>query len=511
MENEISDIEHKAQEPTKVSYVPNSSNSYQHRRDILLGAKLLCICDLSYKNSLLEDTEEIRKKEATWIEKLKIKEYEVWNHRDDSTNEIVTQAITGVIHNLSDEYSTPAPFVCVRGTQCFDDMKANFQSLSTVEFTTSKDHFVGRTGWGFTRKLEALLDLKLLSWCVSKADEYKCLLLCGHSLGGGIASLLSAELRYDYPATFDKYPLKLVTFGCPRVFDKETAQVIDQKGLNYRHVRFLNDADIITMLPLAKLPPLYHTGEPYYATDDTDGFQPVDSSRRFDFSSEPVNTSREDMIEMIDQTLRFASGLGEPHYIAVAGGYMDRIINSNVYKEAVKSLPDLYRQSFESLPYDIPPPDELRDQQKRRLAENKLKALEFLKRDPLEEFKKTIDSVLPPPPSLPTLPLPSLPLLSSFKYSSSADESVEVLKNEVIGVESIQSNTMSSSDTSLVKPIDDDEVVEESENEHIEVKSVTHNSKPLSILSISLSLYLYFILIIMATASSGAAKWRNFS
>jgi len=100
---------------------------------------------------------------------------------------------------------------------------------------------------------------------------------------------------------------------------------------------------------------------------------------------------------------------------------MDRIINSNVYKEAVKSLPDLYRQSFESLPYDIPPPDELREVKMKKLAEDKKKALEFFSTDHLEEFKKAVNSVLPPQPSFPPLPtLPPLPPLPPFSPLSTA-------------------------------------------------------------------------------------------
>eukprot|EP00607_Mallomonas_marina_P000437 CAMPEP_0182437184 /NCGR_PEP_ID=MMETSP1167-20130531/84867_1 /TAXON_ID=2988 /ORGANISM="Mallomonas Sp, Strain CCMP3275" /LENGTH=454 /DNA_ID=CAMNT_0024629999 /DNA_START=102 /DNA_END=1467 /DNA_ORIENTATION=+ len=430
-------------------------NDIQYKNDILLAAKLLCICDLSYKNSLLTDTEDVRNKEQLWIEKLQITEYQVWNHIPDSSKDIATQLITGVISNLSPEYPNPIPFVCVRGTQGYDDVQADVQSAITADLISSKGEVIGSTGMGFVRKLEALLDLQLLSWCVNKAEEYQGLLLCGHSLGGAVSSLISAELRYDYPATFDKYPLKLVTFGCPRVFDKETAQVIDHKGLNYRHIRFVNDADmgcprvfdketaqvidhkglnyrhirfvndadIVTMLPFNKMELRYHSGEPYFATEESNGFYPIPLSHQFDFSPEPpsdLEVTVHGSIHMIDQALRFAAGGGEPHFIAVAGGYMDRIINSNVYKEAVKSLPDLYRESFESLPYDIPPPDELREVKMKRLAEDKKKALEFFSKDHLEEFKKAVNSVLPPPPNFPTLPtLPPRPPFAPLNAASS--------------------------------------------------------------------------------------------
>ena len=63
------------------------------------------------------------------------------------------------------------------------------------------------------------------------------LLITGHSLGAGLATLVAATLR-------DRQP-KLITFGSPRVGDAAFARLIDPKSV----ARFVNCCDLVTRVP----------------------------------------------------------------------------------------------------------------------------------------------------------------------------------------------------------------------------------------------------------------------
>ena len=83
------------------------------------------------------------------------------------------------------------------------------------------------------------------------------LLVCGHSLGGSMASLLAVEMYTEFLGSF---PIHLVTFGGVRVFERSVAAslpVKDAKLLQFRHLRFVNQGDII---PAMLKDFLYHTG-----------------------------------------------------------------------------------------------------------------------------------------------------------------------------------------------------------------------------------------------------------
>lgn len=65
--------------------------------------------------------------------------------------------------------------------------------------------------------------------------------LTGHSLGGAIASIAAAEI--DIPTLAGVY-----TFGQPRSFEAAAAAVFDNR-LAGRHVRFVNNRDLVTRIP----------------------------------------------------------------------------------------------------------------------------------------------------------------------------------------------------------------------------------------------------------------------
>lgn len=63
------------------------------------------------------------------------------------------------------------------------------------------------------------------------------ILITGHSLGAGLATLVAADLR-------DRHP-RLITFGSPRVGDADFASVIDGDSV----ARFVNCCDLVTRVP----------------------------------------------------------------------------------------------------------------------------------------------------------------------------------------------------------------------------------------------------------------------
>ena len=68
--------------------------------------------------------------------------------------------------------------------------------------------------------------------------------LCGHSLGGALATLAAAHLK---DAEFEI--AGICTIGQPRVGDKDFAHDYEQSGLNAKHVRVAHIRDPVTRVP----------------------------------------------------------------------------------------------------------------------------------------------------------------------------------------------------------------------------------------------------------------------
>lgn len=72
--------------------------------------------------------------------------------------------------------------------------------------------------------------------------------VAGHSLGGALANLFSAQMVNDYPGSEDAIG-GVYTFGQPRVGDLQYAQFVNEK-MGQRFFRFVNGNDLIPRLPL---------------------------------------------------------------------------------------------------------------------------------------------------------------------------------------------------------------------------------------------------------------------
>ena len=77
----------------------------------------------------------------------------------------------------------------------------------------------------------------------SKAVGYE-VLICGHSLGGAVATLCAYELACQYLKT----SILLVTFGSPRTVNTEFANVLSRLP-NLRCYRVANEYDVVSRVP----------------------------------------------------------------------------------------------------------------------------------------------------------------------------------------------------------------------------------------------------------------------
>ncbi|MCM8540965.1 MAG: lipase family protein [Lentisphaeraceae bacterium] len=142
--------------------------------------------------------------------------------------------------------------VAFRGTQEIEDILTDISA-----FKKFKKELSGKIHSGF---YQAFLDIyPQLEKCLSiyKAKRQP-VIFTGHSLGGALA-LLAAKWWYD----FGGIVARVVTFGCPRVYVKDSARFYDLNSLTFRYEA---SGDIIPHLPLL-LMGYAHVGSCIYLSD----------------------------------------------------------------------------------------------------------------------------------------------------------------------------------------------------------------------------------------------------
>jgi triacylglycerol lipase len=142
--------------------------------------------------------------------------------------------------------------IACRGTEPreWNDIKADINAWPVAAET------IGRVHQGFKKEVDdlwPLLEEQLM-------DNRKELWLCGHSLGGAMATICASRCRVFYINT---NPLELFTYGSPRVGT--------QKYVTYcyvKHTRWVNNNDVVTRVPPAWMG-YRHVGQEMYL--DADG------------------------------------------------------------------------------------------------------------------------------------------------------------------------------------------------------------------------------------------------
>jgi triacylglycerol lipase len=123
--------------------------------------------------------------------------------------------------------------VAFRGTQVseWNDIEADARASLAVIGT------LGRVHSGFNKEVDDLWPLLRERLAANRRPLY----FCGHSLGGGMATLAAFRclIEPELPS-----PVELQTFGSPRVVDRQYS-----RQAKLRHVRWVHNNDIVTRVP----------------------------------------------------------------------------------------------------------------------------------------------------------------------------------------------------------------------------------------------------------------------
>jgi len=161
-------------------------------------------------------------------------------------------ALTGLV---VDSEGINIPFVVFREKPEDSEENASYllmQEFNTVDYMTTKGVLVGQA-------LEDCVDLYLqlredglVKWAIQAAKlSSKGLSIAGHGRGAAIANLLAVELVVDHGKDI---PVRLRTFGAPRVFSMTTAESIRHFAHYDRSnfTRYINDNDCFPSLPIRR-------------------------------------------------------------------------------------------------------------------------------------------------------------------------------------------------------------------------------------------------------------------
>lgn len=175
--------------------------------------------------------------------------------------------------------------ICFRGTESIDDMitnlKLNQEKLILPNFNQGYYPCVHS---GFLEQFDSVKDL------ISKEINLKKkIIFCGHSLGGGIASI--ASLYYSY--LFDNLNFCCITFGAPRAGNYLFSRLFDYRI--DKCFRFINDKDPIPEIISFWL---YEHTKGYYLLQNTDNIK--QELTWYEYFKEYVNYFFSYGIEMIE-------------------------------------------------------------------------------------------------------------------------------------------------------------------------------------------------------------------
>jgi triacylglycerol lipase len=128
--------------------------------------------------------------------------------------------------------------IACRGTQPseFADIAADLKATPVKAETISRVHR------GFKQQVDDLWPM-IAEDIARPVNMKKTLWFCGHSLGAGMATIMSSRAKFNEDLND---PIELYTYGCPRVGWHAYA-----KSLGVVHHRWRNNNDIVTTVPLA--------------------------------------------------------------------------------------------------------------------------------------------------------------------------------------------------------------------------------------------------------------------
>jgi len=132
--------------------------------------------------------------------------------------------------------------VVFRGTE-LKDPRDILTDLKIRKRDLSEQGRVGRVHRGFSQALDKIWDDVEVAISSLKGSQY--LMMTGHSLGGALAVLAANRIG-------ESRPVGLMTFGCPRVGNAAFCADVANRHPG-QHMRFVNGADVVPMLPFFAL------------------------------------------------------------------------------------------------------------------------------------------------------------------------------------------------------------------------------------------------------------------
>lgn len=170
---------------------------------------------------------------------------------------------------ILDTYQTPIStcvwesnanlYIIFRGTMTQDEWYCDLQTQQSVYSLDLEDSLKPEASvhYGFLKVYQSI-QAEICAQISDHALHAKNIFIAGYSLGAALATFLSLDLYRILPS---KFPLVLYTFASPRVGNHTFADLINN---NITVFRVVNQADMVTDLPLVVMPNCDHSKEPYY-------------------------------------------------------------------------------------------------------------------------------------------------------------------------------------------------------------------------------------------------------
>lgn len=130
-------------------------------------------------------------------------------------------------------------YICFKGTSSLEDWKINFDSR-LIEYKKNNDKFEVHNGF-YTQY--NYVKNNIMQYII-KNNTYNNIVICGHSLGGALATICS----FDLCDNIYNNNITCITFGSPRVGDKNFVKLYNNNNISTH--RIVINGDPVPKLPL---------------------------------------------------------------------------------------------------------------------------------------------------------------------------------------------------------------------------------------------------------------------
>jgi hypothetical protein len=182
-------------------------------------------------------------------------------HYDDyAIHHIDADHDTQALVALSSNRSPPRVIIACRGTESIRDVVTDVEATKS-QFSMNDDFIESAAvHTGFQRSAQTLCQhVAAVIRGRGGLEQGSEIMFCGHSLGGALATLISADMElrkllkpFAALDAKDRFVPEVWTWGCPRVGNSAFASEYHRK-VNVKHIRVTNHRDIVARLPPTEL------------------------------------------------------------------------------------------------------------------------------------------------------------------------------------------------------------------------------------------------------------------